>query len=425
MKRAIALLLVLALCMLAGCERANTDPTTPKEGIQASAAGQGKDTADGGEITICINKDFERPAKDVLEYLKASGCEASFELLVLPSGKEERESKISRLRTEIMGGGGPDVFVLPGPNPNYVESREELFQNVGKTMQSGALLPLDDLLAESEIAHVEACDETIMRAGQANDEQLILPLQVTYSAAVLEGTPALSSWEDISSGSNKVRAAFGRLMGTSFFNTLGQLVDDTGENLAIEKEDLVALVTQATELHAFAFEGEGGAPVGLMGENFLQQASAAGEGMEIVPLYNNQGGVTANITLYAAINRNCADPSGAFRFVEVLLSDTLQGGRGFTVEGTGRSYCSTFYYGTDTVALPVKTSLLADYYVSKGMAAEQAKALAGVEITTARVYADLDADLLSLFVKCQGASEEEIAQAVDETYTTMQMKLAE
>ena len=59
------------------------------------------------------------------------------------------------------------------------------------------------------------------------------------------------------------------------------------------------------------------------------------------------------------------------------------------------------------------------------MAAEQAKALAGVEITTARVYADLDADLLSLFVKCQGASEEEIAQAVDETYTTMQMKLAE
>ena len=46
------------------------------------------------------------------------------------------------------------------------------------------------------------------------------------------------------------------------------------------------------------------------------------------PVKNIDSGITANVTLYAAVNRNTEQPEEAFSFLDTLLSDEIMTGQG-------------------------------------------------------------------------------------------------
>ena len=59
-------------------------------------------------------------AYELENYLLAKGVETDYEFLVLPNNTEDREPELTRLRTEIMAGEGPDAFILNATIPGTV-----------------------------------------------------------------------------------------------------------------------------------------------------------------------------------------------------------------------------------------------------------------------------------------------------------------
>ena len=88
---------------------------------------------------------------------------------MLPNNTEDRETELTRLRTENHGGEGPDAFILnatvPGTVTDSGEPLEALFPNVEKSMYSHLFLDLEDMAQSSEIIDLESCNQTVMDVG--------------------------------------------------------------------------------------------------------------------------------------------------------------------------------------------------------------------------------------------------------------------
>lgn len=101
------------------------------------------------------------------DYLRYYGiADGNFVIEVLPANKAEREVRLAALRTEIMAGGGPDVFLIRCDVPNRIindwnflenehpeEStlyREPLFPDVTAAMNNSFFLPLDKYLEKAK-----------------------------------------------------------------------------------------------------------------------------------------------------------------------------------------------------------------------------------------------------------------------------------
>ena len=115
-------------------------------------------------------------AADFLE-----GVEGEIEVRIqrLPDDKEEREIEIQKMRTEIMAGKGPDVYLLDGKQENGEEFLP-LLENPYQTMQSGALAPLDELMEKDSYWKDDTYSDVILKAGQYDGHQYILPMSVSY-----------------------------------------------------------------------------------------------------------------------------------------------------------------------------------------------------------------------------------------------------
>ena len=83
----------------------------------------------------------------------------------LPDKQEEREIEIQKMRTEIMAGKGPDVYLLDGKQENGEEFLP-LLENPYQTMQSGALAPLDELMEKDSYWKDDTYSDVILKAGQ-------------------------------------------------------------------------------------------------------------------------------------------------------------------------------------------------------------------------------------------------------------------
>lgn len=134
------LALLLTVCLLAwsafaGCQTQDTPQPPEPSGSEASASSTAQE---GDPVVLCIEDSFEQDAYELENYLKATGVETEYEFLVLPDNTEDRETELTRLRTEIMAGEGPDAFILNATIPGYVtdlstmEPTEALFPNVEK-----------------------------------------------------------------------------------------------------------------------------------------------------------------------------------------------------------------------------------------------------------------------------------------------------
>ena len=103
MKKLALLLTVclLAWSVLAGCQTQDTPQAPEPSGSEASASSTAQE---GDPVVLCIEDSFEQDAYELENYLKATGVETEYEFLVLPNNTEDRETELTRLRTEIMAG---------------------------------------------------------------------------------------------------------------------------------------------------------------------------------------------------------------------------------------------------------------------------------------------------------------------------------
>ena len=445
MKKLALLLTVclLAWSALAGCQTQETPQPPEPSGSEASASSTAQE---GDPVVLCIEDSFEQDAYELENYLKATGVETEYEFLVLPNNTEDRETELTRLRTEIMAGEGPDAFILNATIPGYVtdlstmEPREALFPNVEKSMYSHLFLDLEDMAQSSEIIDLESCNQTVMDVGVTEDGRFLLPLTYSLSALILD--PSILSDpayvfttldELLQSDEEALKGIMAWGTFRLFPDCLGLLADYTDQNLLVTQDALQQAIEQADALSAFQDEAYSQSPALYQGggrfisANHLMSLAREETEYAVLPIPNPQGGVTVAVTFYAAINANAAHPQEAFDFIELLYSEELVTQQGFEVNDF--HYGAAFSYGFNcSSAIPVKDELFLQYAEDSGLLPGTLASFQGAldRIDSAKVYSDLDLDIYNLYETWHfERPEESLEELVDRTVSTMEMTLAE
>ena len=418
------------------------------------------------------------------EYLEYFGFEkGDFEVEILPVDDPERQTRLDSLRTELMTGKGPDVFLLGCNKPSgkrfdgsahtgNLYQCERLFQSVSSAMENKEFLPLDSFLEQSEFIDTNEIEPAILEAGRTEERQMILPLTVTFPIAVLrraalqhpESVP--ESFEDaVSCDESGFRNAYGYAAFYQFTDMFGSLADFSSEKLLFSKEELLHRVQEALSLrNESLFEAadlkkstdwQGAIPAegfdGLLKAGSIEiidttfwlpgyYDSRQEEGkydQMLVPLRNAEGGLTAGITSYACINRNTKRPEDAFRVLEFLFRNEVQSCIGEGDGGKGECFQTDIL--SYTYGVPAKKTALKDWehsfyqqYVSQYSGKQDnTEAFAEYtalrnEVTHARFYGTLDQELQAMYEAClEAENDEEIEKIVSKAYDTMLMILAE
>lgn len=126
-------------------------------------------------ITDSTVQDEVRNAADFFEKTQ----KIKINIDVLPTKDEDRGTAIQKLRTKIMAGKGADVYIMD-TDAGVSEIQEELFPNPYQTMQSGALAPLDEYMAEDSYWSDNTYHMNILKAGQYDKKQYIIPISCSY-----------------------------------------------------------------------------------------------------------------------------------------------------------------------------------------------------------------------------------------------------
>ena len=330
-----------------------------------------------------------------LDQLKDSGGPTDIVVEYMPLSGSERETMIDRLRIEIGAGGGPDIFIMTCDSKLCRSHKgEALFLMPEKAMNLGTFLPLDEYM-EKHTKHAEwdQMNQVVLEAGKNEEGQQIIPLAytfplVTYRQWEASHTPDKSlTWNDmLTSDDINLRAAavWTDTMSTAYEGCpfvssrdglpeyiLGDISDFETEELLFTEEELRVCMEEIYSLgkrfaagefadalpHYNEFVGleynvDDGAVDYDSGETFKEHCGvAANTDATMIPLYSDDGGVTATITAYTAINRNTLRPKDAYEVIDFLLSTETQ----------RRGGIYTFFYSdytSNTQSVPMHNNLL-------------------------------------------------------------------
>ena len=305
----------------------------------------------------------------------------------LPLSGAERDTAIDRIRTEIMSGGGPDVFVT-----QCFDDRNALFKIPEKAMEIDLFLPLDDYIANAKYAEWDKFTKTVMDAGRNEEGQQLVPLAyqlpvAMYRATDLEHTPSNMTWEELRESEElqdaAVRVGAGlNALGAFDFQIdyiLGDMADYRDEKLLFSEEDLRKYtdeVCAATKQYAvdklfeteycakssigddFNFTGGGTVEGGLNLNGAPLNGLREWDPLTLVPLYSKDGGCTAMVTAFAAINRNTQRPEDAFAFLDLLLSTGRQ--------ANAAIYRDYLYGSFGEAAMPMHEEIMSSKYPMGG-----------------------------------------------------------
>ena len=360
MKKKLFCCVIAFMLLVAGCAELPTasyaDGTTsfvqktemPQNDIEKSTAISQNDLRilmDIGQAYAENDRQCELLETEITNAIRLAGGPENIAFDSIPLEGNEREITLERIRTEIMAGEGPDVFIIMTKGSN------SLFPIPEKAMQEGVFLTLDEYIQNAELADWDSLTQPVLEAGRTEEGQQLVPMMYTlpvtiYSKeSVPEMPPSGTTWQDMLADESGIlrRAAvmhrseegFVPDPGDSVPAVLGELVNYETEEILFSEEDLLHamenLLALEEELNAEGFEG---VPDYLQGQLYRFPTLTSGEGkalsigretpLTMVPIYSENGDVTATIGAYTGINRNTKHPEEAFFVVDYLMSAQAQ-----------------------------------------------------------------------------------------------------
>ncbi len=366
-----------------------------------------------------------------------------------------RDNDLTRSRTEIMAGKGPDVFIAAC----YNGEEPPLFKYPDQVMERRTFLPLDDYIKKAQFLEWDKLTPAVMDAGKTEEGQQLLPLTYSMPLTVFrksdfEHTPSKSlTFFDNAASSDPVSLLSSQVHTESGSFTLDidrlsavflTLADYEAEELDFTEDDLIGVMEALGALEDKNAKGEfEGVP-----DHYYQNLAVgfnsypdvkmfedmyAGirekESISLFPIYTTQGGYCAEITSFAAINRNTKRADDAFFILDYLLSLECQRSPIYVNLTTEQAI------PTHEDAMQKRTSVTtggssghggwAEWYLKRD-AFEELCTLRD-NISHARFRTDLDGKLVSLLGKSRllAGNKEALKKEVHNAYIEMQMMLAE
>ena len=385
-------------------------------------------------LTVCVEAELGDYARDLLDLWEMLNEGVQGKLEIIPQDSDTAEIKASNIRTELMSGEGPDVFLLSTGAER--ESMPVLFPNPEKLMYTDTFLPLDDFLETAEYARPEKFNQKILEAGKTEKGQMILPITYTYQKVVfrktdLEGLQEIPlSWEELRTCENPVLQEAVFHYTHCMYPLFGKLADYKKGKLLFTEEELQTMLEEVcayTEWNEYRENRPEDLSIqGLF--DFYPNLAASQDEKILVGIPNKNGGITAEIGTYIAVNRNTKIPDEAFSFLDLLFRDEILFGPGIEV-GTkwGGNMFQRWFSDKDHLILNQE---LAKRYPDLSEADLTALEELDNQINAVSFYSDLEKELEDLYwpyFQSYHAKEEETKrlEMVSKAYETMKMKILE
>lgn len=368
-RKILAVILTAALIMvICGCSNVSPQP----DNILSSETDDGSavlhvlinapsmHTLDSmGTKTYSIYDEVRRVAR---EYNK-SHVDVSVEIESLPADSEERELRTRQLRAEILGGDGPDVYIMTDWPPidqvtginhflTSIPADDTVFHDVAMSMRNGLFLDISQYYDADDGLDSEGLVSSIMDGGKIGDARYILPLRYTCPAVCAVG-PALTSSEiDIDAMRASVGGFYGELLAKGNqtlaknaarpgfpypFFAFSDLFDYDKQNVTLSAEEVADYMRDFQSLVVLAQNtGSIGTPSALSEEDplifgSLEQviglvtgAESKGIKAEAFPLRSTDGELIAYVKTWGAVGVGCEHPQAAYDFLREFLSEESQ-----------------------------------------------------------------------------------------------------
>lgn len=308
-------------------------------------------------VVICVDlENFDSEGKfirdaamnDLIYRLENTAGLTDVAIQFIPPKGTERKTYIDRIRIEMMSGGGPDVFLMAYNSGVGNEDALNLFEYPQKVMESSMFLPLDEYMENhSRFTEWDKQTEGVMAAGRNEEGQQIVPLAYTLPVIVYDqadciySTDRELSWNDMINDPEFSQFALdlancydyvwsGEEGGFSRYYMeyiLGELADFETEELLFTEEELLQ---RTREILALDIDDVNDVPeqdyysaVEVFAGLSLS-VNSFNKPITLIPMYCDDGGVTATISAYAAVNRNTQYPEEAFSVIDILMSREMQ-----------------------------------------------------------------------------------------------------
>ena len=383
----------------------------------------------------------------------------NFAVEYIPETGAERETALDRIRTEIMSGGGPDVYIMHCAGGSAaIPKGEALFLQPEKAMETGLFLPLDEYIENARYAEWDKFTPSVMNAGRTEEGQMLIPITYSlpaamYRAADFQHTPTKMTWDEMLSSAqlydSAARLGDGLEMGNAVTGfgldfpldyILGRLADYKNEELAFTEEELLNHVNTMFELQKHtAKTGAYDTPYwseGSLGilysdssygyrDRLTRNGLVTSDVFSLVPFYSDDGGATAMVQIYAAVNSNTRRPQDAFDVIDYFLAtNRMQDSDLFKwyLYPVGRHTSMSIHEDMCSEAYPLNRD---SFYTSE----ENFAAMSAVrdQITNVQFAGQLNIELQNMMLECYEAHQfgEDYTGIVHRAYETMDRILGE
>ena len=131
-------------------------------------------------LTVLAESSFEQQIERAATNMELLNEEIEVKIQYLSRNEEQREIEIQKMRTQIMAGKGPDVYIIDGVCEGSTEVKKPLFESPYQVMQSGALAPLDDFMGKDSYWKDSTYKEEFLGEGAGILGNSITEMKATY-----------------------------------------------------------------------------------------------------------------------------------------------------------------------------------------------------------------------------------------------------
>lgn len=445
-----ALLIALCLtCALPGCSSEGREASRTGPDTQQVTPQQMEEKLDMPVVHVVMdlpNVDEGIKAgqlEDTLAALPGYGREFTVLVQTLAKGGAEREAVITSIKTEMMAGKGPDLFLCEQDTYGLCgmayyganTGTDPFFPFPERAMENRLFLPLDEYIEKAEYMEWDKLLPVVMEAGRNEEGQQIIPLSFSFEAMYVDmeryGLEDFDRSMTLTEMRQSDNPAIQYAASQRTPDLMGRVTEPGADEPMFTEEELLGYVREYyrlpgepkdyRELQEDETVYQEAMTRGLLPEPDLispaRDLFVLGEGSpryRIIPQRNVRGGVTASINEIAAINRNARHPELAFKIIDYLMSMRVQ-------------QDSSFFHARVPLGMPVHMDLGSGEHPLKDrrwhMSEEnfQEYCAARDEITEAKFPGPADKALWDIDTLDPGNLE----KSVHEQYTLMEMLLAE
>ena len=389
-------------------------------------------------LVICTEEIYKQNVQALVDAWEVLNPGVKASIVVIPRDEEKAELKITSLKTELMAGEGPDVFILQAKPPIVEGSLTGLFPDPQKAISTGVFLKLDDYIARAKYMDPSTFPSIILNAGKNEDGQYILPYAYDYTLAAYNtsdlGHPDQlpMSWHEVVSATDS--DIYQNLQMNMYYPQIfTQLADYENDLLLFDEDEFVQNALGCIEASQMNFDENNdkqavywGLASGL--ELNIQQDPAwkENDAHTFWALPNTDGGVTACINVYTAINSHTKQNENAFSFLDLVYSPQVLSGEGFCVD-------EKYYANGDSAKMDWSNGILMTHGAlgqnTAQLSDEEKAQLQSIynRINCVRFNTDMDQSLYDMMMQMPFDTEDNArCQSIaEETYNTLWMKMAE